>query len=44
MGYGTNNPWLETQQRQEIFLFSKTPRLTLWPTQPPIELVVLIFS
>ena len=34
---GLHGPGFETSQDQEIFLFFKTSRPALWPTQPPVQ-------
>lgn len=37
LGYGLENTWLQSLQGQEIFLFFKTPKPDLRPSQPPIQ-------
>jgi hypothetical protein len=39
IGYGLNGLGFEFRQGQEIFVFSKTSRPSLGPTQPPIQWV-----
>jgi hypothetical protein len=36
-GYGLDGSGLDSWQGKEIFLYSIAPRLTLGPTQPPIQ-------
>jgi hypothetical protein len=40
---GQDRPGLEFRQGREIFLFSKTSRPALGPTQPPIQRVLGLF-
>ena len=43
LGYGLDGPEFETQQSQEIFLFSRTSRLALEPSRPHIQGVSAFF-
>jgi hypothetical protein len=36
--------WFNSQQQQEIFLFSRVFRLALWSTQPSIQYVTQVLS
>jgi len=33
----TEEPWFDSQQDHEIFLYSKVSRRTFLPIQPPVE-------
>jgi hypothetical protein len=39
LSYGLNDLGFESRQAQKIYLFTKTLRLVLGPTQPPIQWV-----
>jgi hypothetical protein len=42
--YGPDGPGFESRQGQQIFLFSKTFRPALGPTQPPIKWIPGFFA
>jgi hypothetical protein len=43
LGTGLDGPQLKSRQGQEIFISSKTFRLTLGPTQPQIQWITFFF-
>jgi len=44
MGYKLDNPRLESQEEEEIFLFSKMSKPALLPTQFPIQWTLMVIS